>query len=237
MSTIAASPQTRLKSLESSKSRHLAQIQTSAAQLATTIVSFTKDDPKSARSENRVRSFTKVYASLGKAIPESRRLELFLEMKNALANIIEETEANSATVINASKAQQENEAFMSELRNQEQALRAQDIAAKKLLSSVEMRERLSFTPQALSAAVRAKRMFVLTGPSGESFYPAFFADARYDRRDLEKISKALGGLSGGSKWGFFTTAKISLENNTPLDALAKGKLDAVLLAAAGFLDA
>jgi hypothetical protein len=51
---------------------------------------------------------------------------------------------------------------------------------------------------------------------------------------LEQVSKALGGLSGGSKWEFFMTPKISFGNKTPFDALSKGKIDQVLVAAAGF---
>ena len=69
------------------------------------------------------------------------------------------------------------------------------------------------------------------------FYPSFFADTeKYDRRVIEKISKALGGLSGGNKLAFFTTPKILLGNKTPLEALSKGKIDKVLVAAAGFLE-
>lgn len=207
--------------------------------LAEAITSFTEPGSKRGGGGNRARFFAQAYSSLGSAIPRQNRLALFREMEKALAKTIKEIELeeNPAPLTPSGKARQENDRFMADLRNQEQTLRAQDIAAKKLLTSLEMRQRLGLTTQALSAAVRARRMFVLTGPSGESFYPAFFADEKVDRPVLEKVSKALGGLSGGSKWEFFTTPKISLGDKTPLDALAKGKLDQVLLAAAGFLEA
>jgi hypothetical protein len=128
------------------------------------------------------------------------------------------------------------EDFMAGLMQQEKAQREKDIASKRLISGAEMRERLGVSPQALSAALKAKRMFVLTGPSGGYYYPSFFADPRYDRPVLEKVCRTLGDLPGASKWDFFTTPKISLGNKAPLDALAKGKLDAVLIAAAGFLE-
>jgi hypothetical protein len=125
---------------------------------------------------------------------------------------------------------------MAGLVREEKTQREKDIASKRLISGAEMRERLGVSPQALSAALKAKRMFVLTGPSGGYYYPSFFADPRYDRPVLEKVCRTLGDLPGASKWDFFTTPKISLGNKAPLDALAKGKLDAVLIAAAGFLE-
>jgi hypothetical protein len=69
----------------------------------------------------------------------------------------------------------------------------------------------------------------------EGYFPYFFADEKYPRRALEKVSKALGKLPGARKWQFFTTPRISLNGKTPLEALSKGQVDAVLSAAA-FLD-
>lgn len=128
------------------------------------------------------------------------------------------------------------EDFMADMRRQEAELRLADIAGKRLLPGLEMRERLGVTPQALSAALKAKRMFIMQGPAGEYLYPAFFADPKYDRPVLEKICKVLGDMPGGSKWDFFISKKISLGNKTPLEALLKGQLDLVMVAAAGFAE-
>ena len=134
------------------------------------------------------------------------------------------------------KAKKENDYFMAKMRLQEQTQRVKDVASKKLLTSGEMAARLGVTKQALTAAVRTQRMFVLAGPSGEYFFPAFFADAKYDRPVLWKVSKVLGGLSGGSKWDFFTNPLISLKGKSPLEALAKGNIEEVMDVAAAFRD-
>lgn len=97
-----------------------------------------------------------------------------------------------------------------------------------------MRARLRVSPQALSAALKAKRMFIMQGPSGEYVYPEFFADSTYDRRVLERVCKALGDLPGAAKWDFFMSPRVSLAGKTPLNALAKGKVDEVMAAADAF---
>lgn len=183
-------------------------------------------------------TFLQAYSTLGKAVPKGSRVLLLREMVKALEQTIEAEEpaggiaARSAT----GKAQHENDEFLATMRLQEQARRVKDAANHKLLSSGEMAARIGVTTQALSAAVRAQRMFVLAGPSGGNFFPAFFADTKYDRPVLAKVSKMLGGLSGGSKWDFFTTPRISLKGRTPLEALAKGNIEEVMAAAAAFRD-
>ena len=134
------------------------------------------------------------------------------------------------------RAQQENDDFIAEMRSESQTQRIKDIASKKLLKSAAIAGKLGVTPQAVTAAVRANSMFALAGPSGDSFVPAFFADAKYDRKVLGKVSRVLGGMSGGSKWDFFTSPRISLNGKSPLDALAKGNIKQVLEVAAAFRD-
>lgn len=134
------------------------------------------------------------------------------------------------------RVEQRNEKFMEGMAAQAVERRREEIASGKLLSATTLAARLSITTQAVSAAVRADRMFVLNGPSGEGYLPAFFADEKYPRRALEKVSKALGKLPGASKWEFFRTPRISLNEKTPLEALSTGQVGAVLLATAAFLD-
>lgn len=129
-----------------------------------------------------------------------------------------------------------NRKFLEKMAIQSNAARERDLAEGRLIPAGKVWEKLEITKQAVSKAVKEKRMFTLDGPSGESLYPAFYTDKRYDRRTLGKISKALGDLPGPSKWQFFTTGKASLGGKTPLDALSNGEVDAVLVTAAGFVE-
>jgi hypothetical protein len=70
---------------------------------------------------------------------------------------------------------------------------------------------------------------------GNTYYPAFFLDPQYERRQLEAVSKVLGDLPGAAKLQFMLTPKGSLGSLTPLQALSKGKVGDVKIAAEGFL--
>ncbi|MES2264618.1 MAG: hypothetical protein V4724_39470 [Pseudomonadota bacterium] len=128
----------------------------------------------------------------------------------------------------------ENEAFMANLATEAMADRQKNVQAGLLLTSREFCQRLQITRQAVSKAIKEFRLFSLDGPSGTLLYPAFFANPAANRRDLERVSQALGDLPGPSKWQFFTTPKASLRGRTPIEALANGETDSVLVAAAGF---
>lgn len=127
--------------------------------------------------------------------------------------------------------------FMANLAQQETAQRARDIRDGLLVSGAALAARLGMSPQGLHHARKTTRMFALQGPSGEMVYPAFFADPRQDRKRLEAVSKVLGDLPGAAKWDFFISVRLSLGNRTPLEALAKGKVDAVMAAAQAFAEA
>lgn len=103
-----------------------------------------------------------------------------------------------------------------------------------LIKSGDFLDQLSMTRQALSKARKSGRIFSVE-IKGETYYPAFFADPKYDRRQLEAVSKILGDLPGTSKLQFMLTPKGSLDSLTPLDALAKGKVGAVKISAEGFV--
>lgn len=185
-------------------------------------------------------SFLRAYSTLARSVPKTRRRALYQVMSQALVAAAAREGLADPTPAAGRPEEQQNPAdsdFMAGLRDQEAQRRRDDIAAGRLLGSAEMRERLGISRQALSAAVRAQRLFVLAGPSGDFLYPAFFADGRHDRAVLEKVSRALGGLPGGAKWEFFTTPRLSLGRKTPLQALAKGQVEEVLAAAAAFADA
>ena len=104
-----------------------------------------------------------------------------------------------------------------------------------LVSATELIEVLNVSRQALSKSVKQHRLFYVE-VAGERYYPAFFIDRRYERRQLEQVSRVLGELPGASKLQFFLTPKASLDGQTPLDALAGGKYSRVRIAAEGFAD-
>ncbi|MFZ4875193.1 hypothetical protein ACL9RI_08915 [Janthinobacterium sp. Mn2066] len=172
------------------------------------------------------------YTALIGAVPHDDRPALIARMRHEL-DIVAERELGP---LNDQRAHARTpdistEQVMAELQLQERRQRVQDVVSEKLLPGAELCIRLGVTPQALSAALKARRLFALRGPSGDYVYPAFFADPRQDRHTLEKISKILGDLPGAAKWDFFSSPRISLGGKSPLEALAKGKLDAVLAAA------
>lgn len=180
-------------------------------------------------------TFQEAYASLLDAVPRDDRPALLAQMRRDL-DIVAERELNLASGNDAQTGHVSTRQFMRDLEEQERQQREKDLASHRLLSGPELRARLAVTPQALSAALKARRLFALRGASGEYVYPAFFADPRHDRHTLEKISKTLGDLPGAAKWDFFTAPRLSLGGKSPLEALAKGKLDAVMAAARAYAD-
>lgn len=109
------------------------------------------------------------------------------------------------------------------------------IANRELISSGELQRMRAVKHQAVSGAVKAKRLFAVVGPSGKNYYPAYFADLTLDLRALEEVSKTVGSLPAASKHHFFTSKSTRLQE-TPLDALRKGRVTEVLAAAAGFAE-
>ena len=109
----------------------------------------------------------------------------------------------------------------------------QEIRSGSLLDSGSFASRLHWTPQALSKALAARRVFYVE-VGGIRYFPAFYADPLYERKQLEAVTKLLGDLPGGAKLQFFSTPKGSLGRLTPLQALAKGQLVKVKVAAEGF---
>ena len=127
------------------------------------------------------------------------------------------------------------EDLLGKARGEALDVRARLVATEAVVPSVKIIAQLGITRQALSKAVLAHRMFYLE-VGGENYYPAFYADAHLERRQLERVAKRLGELSGAQKWQFFTTPKASLNKLTPLEALRKGQYASVLTAAAGFAE-
>ena len=106
-----------------------------------------------------------------------------------------------------------------------EAYAARKVLADKgeLLSSTELAKRLQVSRQAVNQRVGTGSLFFLDGPNGATYFPAFFADEKYDKRALRKVVLALDGQSGANKWLFFTSPRVSLGGLTPLDILAGKK--------------
>lgn len=104
-----------------------------------------------------------------------------------------------------------------------------------LLVAADFAQQRGWPVNSLPSACEAHRIFCLVR-DGVSLYPAFFADPRYDARQLEAVTKRLGDLPGGSKWQFYTTGKGFLGGITPLEALLAGKFAFVMQCAQGFVE-
>ena len=114
---------------------------------------------------------------------------------------------------------------------------AEDLIKKgQLLDASTFQEAMGWkTRQAISKAVEDRRVFAIMHKSAR-YYPAFYADPRYDRTHLEAVAKQLADLPGGAKLQFFLTRKGSLGGKTPLEALAAGLFVKVKAVAAAFAE-
>lgn len=112
-----------------------------------------------------------------------------------------------------------------------------DLVKRKLvLPSGEFADALGVSREDLNKKVAAHRLFAME-LGGENYYPTFYLELDVDRKNLERVSRALGDMSGWRKWQFFTTPKGSLGDKTPLQVLEDGKsLKAVITSAVGFAE-
>lgn len=110
------------------------------------------------------------------------------------------------------------------------------IARQQLLAPLAFQHLMGWASrQAVWKAADGHRIFYLTHKA-ERYFPAFYGDARYDRKQLEAVTKVLGDLPGGAKLQFFLTPKGSLGGDTPLQALAAGRAAKVKDVAAAFAE-
>lgn len=217
------------------------QLAEGAVKLAQLVLFLSHADPAPKGAQSRsdeVNDFKAAYASIVRSVPEARRPQLLRDMRAGIeeAAKAELASASTTTVGSGGDAPVSTRDFMAGLERQEIDQRARDTDEGRLVPGAVLAARLNMTPQGLHHALKAKRIFTLQGPSGEKVYPAFFADPRQDRKMLEKVSKALGDLPGAAKWDFFMSPRESLGKRTPLEALAKGRFEAVMVAANAFAE-
>lgn len=89
--------------------------------------------------------------------------------------------------------------------------------------------------RSVARALAAHRIFAMD-VEGQPYFPAFFADAIYSRRHLAAVTRQLGDLPAGAKLQFFGSRKGSLSGQTPLEALAAGRLEIVLRLAGAYAE-
>ncbi|PHV50766.1 hypothetical protein CSQ91_06325 [Janthinobacterium sp. BJB301] len=130
-----------------------------------------------------------------------------------------------------------NQAFLDQFSHQELERYARLEKKGELIDSRTLAGQMGVTRQAISKAVTEQRMFSLDSVAGKKLYPAFYADPALNRRQLGKVSKELGHLAGSSKWQFFTHPRMSLNGNSPINALRKGRYADVVAAAIAFREA
>ncbi|SAL83423.1 hypothetical protein AWB68_06898 [Caballeronia choica] len=113
----------------------------------------------------------------------------------------------------------------------------QSLVEKQLLvPSAKMCQLLGISRQALNQNLAAEKIFAVE-IGGNQYYPVFYADPTLNRRQLEHVSKLLGGLNGWTKWLFFTRPKRSLGKGvTPVAAFRAGQAADVKAAARAFIE-
>jgi hypothetical protein len=154
----------------------------------------------------------------------------------AAANIVQTRLAQPSTAAVEEASAQEAQAFVQATEREADTGLRRMIDSGELVSREELAGRLGCTTQALSKALGARRMFYVEYQLRQ-YFPAWLADPRFDRKQVEAVSRALGDLPGGAKLAFFRTPFISLEDKTPLEALASGKLEMVVRTAKGYAQA
>jgi hypothetical protein len=141
---------------------------------------------------------------------------------------------NSHALYRSERATEENELDMEVIKSGNKL-----IAEGLILVEEEFLRQAGLSQGALAEKRREYRIFrmpfSLQGAGGRDYYPAFFADKKYDIEQLEKVCKVLGRAEGVRKYRFFTTPSFWVNSRTPLQLLAAGQLNAALFAAQTFM--
>lgn len=109
------------------------------------------------------------------------------------------------------------------------------IAKGKLLHLSDFLAASGVSAQRLTKDLAASRIFSVDIGT-DAYYPAFFLVTELDRKVLASVVRRLGGITGWSKWTYFTTPNMSLGDSTPLQALMNGETRRVLRSAAAFVE-
>lgn len=111
---------------------------------------------------------------------------------------------------------------------QDQEVILRKMKSKELLKLPEFLEAGGTDKRTVRTAMTTDRMFCITGPDGQDYYPAFFADSNdYIRDCLGKVCRALKDIPAYAKYQFLTTNN-TLIGGQPLDALHHARVNEVL---------
>jgi hypothetical protein len=125
----------------------------------------------------------------------------------------------------------DGEEFMKELRLAASSALRRRVESGELVSLEDFQARSQLTAEQIDRAVSDGRLLAIVDEEGVSYYPIFYANPRYDRHEIEEVTKKLAGLHPTVKYHFFISKAFSLHGKTPLEALEEGRLDDVLRAA------
>lgn len=149
--------------------------------------------------------------------------------------VLRQAQAEKSPVTSTPLSVREGERVMAEARRQSAATLRERIEREDYITSAKLQMAWHVKRQAISNALASGRIFAIVGPSGDNYYPSFYADESLDRRIVEKVTRALGALPAASKYHFFTSQFTPL-GSTPLEALRRGKVQEVLAAASNFAE-
>lgn len=125
--------------------------------------------------------------------------------------------------------------FLAQARMQALESRRGLIANKDIVPPSVIQEALGRDWPAFEKAARNGHVLILE-VDGQHYIPAFYLDNSIDHLHLEAVVKSLRRVDPGLKWQFFTTPKLTLNRATPIEALRRGELKAVLDAAGSFVE-
>ncbi len=149
--------------------------------------------------------------------------------------ILREARSRPPAPMVTEKSIRDGERFMAEMHRASEATLLSRIERGELITQDELVTRVGGNRRWVNNALKAGRVFSLQAPSGGGYFPSFFAESSYDRRALGRVSKVLPRLPGPGKYFFFISESLSL-GMTPLQALAEGRVQEVLICAAGFAE-
>lgn len=111
------------------------------------------------------------------------------------------------------------------------SLRRRILARDDMLTLAEAGQALGLTAPAVNDRFRAGKLIALEAGARGRRYPAWQFEDEVAGRPLEAVLEVLKGLNPWASYRFFTTPDSALEDETPLDALRRGDIEAVVEAA------
>lgn len=203
-----------------------------AAELATMLKALCAGTPLDlvTRADNVLPTVDRLCALPG--ITETEVIDA-LEEDVRVEEILRQTRARPPSLSVTTESIIAGERIMAEFSKASAAAVLVRIESSELITGDELGARLGVSEQDVRMALESGQLFFISSPDGEPYYPAFFADDQYAKGALSEVSQTLGRLPGPSKYHFLTSKSIRL-GQTPLEALAGGRLVEVLVSAEGF---